>query len=625
VFARVESGFNPFRTVTHDPDARLAALSAVDKEVDATRQLLHSLLTRRNALALISLLPPEILARVFHFLALEEPPHSGTRNFGWIRTTHVCRHWRQVALDDSSLWARISGVSTKWNTAWISEMLARARNAPLEINIDLAEIPSPDLILMFTPHLSHTRALRLHNLPSPEHVGEIFNREAPALERFELGLCVAFPITFRDLGGTTLFKGQAPNLRAFYISQVRVPWSFIPHGQLTELKIILLDEISTANAPSFGDAGQFIGDAGQFIDLLANCPALEILVLELCLPHDLSQSSRGRTVHLPRLSRLCVGGSSSRVTSLLKMLRLPSSTTLHLRCVSENGFPHINYQILPVVSAHFQTSVPVEFKSLRVTLGRLFDIVASTSLPPSAVQSPRDIEVDMHGEADFVLSFDGLPEFGLDHDKEILERACKMLPISNLEFLSISALDTFSSVDWTELFKRCTNLTTIQAIGRGTSGFIRGLTPPNTKKGKKKKCDDSGTSAIPAPGPIVFPKLTSLLLENLDFTAIKSHSGVLYDVLANGLRQRSSTYNVPVRKICVDRCVIPAKRASALKRLVTEFRWDGEEGLINAFDEFDDFGDYDSDFNEPGARWEDFFVGSTQAEWEWWENYSDGW
>jgi hypothetical protein len=298
------------------------------------------------------------------------------------------------------------------------------------------------------------------------------------------------------------------------------------------LKIILLDEMSTADAP-------LLGNARQFIDLLVDCPALETLVLELCLPRDLSKSSQGRTVHLARLSRLYVGGSSSRVTNLSKMLRLSSTTTrtLHLRCVSENGSPHNDYHILPVVSAQFQSSVPVEFKSLRVTLGymgRLLDIVASTPLPPSTIQSPLDIEVDVDSEAELVLSFDGLPEFSHWHRKEILERACETLPISNLEFLSITTPDTVDSVNWAELFRRCTNVTT---IGRGTSGFIRALTPPNTntKKGKKKKRDDGGTSAIPGPGPIIFPNLTSLLLENLDFTEIKSRSGVLYDVRANGL------------------------------------------------------------------------------------------
>ncbi|KAF8498171.1 hypothetical protein F5888DRAFT_1693163 [Russula emetica] len=78
----------------------------------------YSLLTRRNAIIPVFLLPPEILAQVFHFLVLEEPPCFGKQDLGWIRATHVCRHWRQVALRDLSWWARISGIPT--NTKWVS-------------------------------------------------------------------------------------------------------------------------------------------------------------------------------------------------------------------------------------------------------------------------------------------------------------------------------------------------------------------------------------------------------------------------------------------------------------------------------------------------------------------------
>ncbi|KAH9985026.1 hypothetical protein BJV77DRAFT_1174720, partial [Russula vinacea] len=81
----------------------------------------------------ISLLPPEVLARVFHFLLLEEPPFPIERDLGWRRATHVCRFWRQVALDDSSLWGTISGITT--NAELISEMLARSRDAPLDIDL----------------------------------------------------------------------------------------------------------------------------------------------------------------------------------------------------------------------------------------------------------------------------------------------------------------------------------------------------------------------------------------------------------------------------------------------------------------------------------------------------------
>jgi hypothetical protein len=75
----------------------------------------------------------------------------------------VCRHWRQVALDDSSLWARISGY--QMSTAWISEALARARNAPLAI--DLLGTPNPETLAMFPAHFAHTREFRLRGRRAP--------------------------------------------------------------------------------------------------------------------------------------------------------------------------------------------------------------------------------------------------------------------------------------------------------------------------------------------------------------------------------------------------------------------------------------------------------------------------
>ena len=145
VFAQLESRFDPShsRTGIHDPSARVAAISTFDKGIDTAMNFVRSLLTRRNALVPISLLPPEILSRVFHLLVLEEPPLSGGQNLSWIRITHVCQHWRQVALGNSSLWARIWGIST--NTKWISEMLARAKNAPLDI---VVTDPSEEALLM---------------------------------------------------------------------------------------------------------------------------------------------------------------------------------------------------------------------------------------------------------------------------------------------------------------------------------------------------------------------------------------------------------------------------------------------------------------------------------------------
>jgi hypothetical protein len=246
IFAQIKSIFNPShsRTGIHDPSAHVAAISPVDKWFDAARQFFHSLLTRPNALVPISLLPPEILARVFHLLVLEEPPFFGRRKrkLGWIRVTHVCRHWRQVALDDSSLWAKIWGIPT--NTKWISEILARAKNVPLDFEFNGVARPSPEALLMIPPHFSHTRRLHFRSLSKLhfDSIKEIYSREAPALEHFELTTTGYSLITFPDLGGNMLFKGCAPRLRTFSLDRVVIPWSLIPRGQLTQLKIVYLNE-----------------------------------------------------------------------------------------------------------------------------------------------------------------------------------------------------------------------------------------------------------------------------------------------------------------------------------------------------------------------------------------------
>jgi hypothetical protein len=117
------------------------------------------------------------------------------------------------------------------------------------------------------------------------------------------------------------------------------------------------------------------------------------------------------------------------------------------------------------------------------------------------------------------------------------------------------------------------------------------------KKGKKKKRDDDGTSAIPGPGPIL-PQydVAVTVLGNLDVTEIKSRSGVLYDVLANGLRQCNSTSKVPIRRIRVDPLRHPRQASEC-----SEKTYDGVP-VGWRFDEFEDFGYYDSELIEFGAR-----------------------
>jgi hypothetical protein len=611
VFAQTESRFNPShsRTGIHDPSARFAAISTVDKGIDAARQFVRSLLTRRNALVPISLLPPEILARIFHLLVLEEPPLSGGRSLGWIRVTHVCRHWRQVALDDSSLWAKFWGIPT--NTKWIPEMLARAKNAPLDIEFNASTRSCSEALLMIPPHLSHTGQLRFHchSALHPDGVREIYSWDAPALEIFELTVIGYSPITFPALGGNMLFNGHSPRLRTFSLSRVIIPWSLIPRGQLTQLKIAYPNEVF--NSP---------GDLGQLIDLLVNCPALEILALDFCLPSQLTEFPHGRTIHLSHLSRLRLSGSASRIMNMLEMLKLPSSTTFHLDCIPKITSIHNDEEgfLLAVIAARFQNTSPVVFKSLTVTIRchvtSSLNITVSTF--PSTLQNrqTQTFEGDIVDNAELVLSFVRL--FKPGHYTDLLQLACKMLPISNLESIFMSATSIID-INWVELFSCCTNITTMQVIGHGTSSLVRALTAPtatsagSSKEGREGKHDNRESALAQPAGTVVhahaaiFPKLKFLGLTKLNFSERKHASGILFDVFERGLQQRIAASGAPLKLLRISCCNISTEHANDLEKLVQDFHCDENGDLIDGFEDYEQrLYEEDSDWDLDG--WDDY-------------------
>jgi hypothetical protein len=237
----------------------------------------------------------------------------------------------------------------------------------------------------------------------------------------------------------------------------------------------------------------------------------------------------------------------------------------------------------------------------------------------------------MDEEEEFVLSFDGLPEHS--NWTDIIKRVCKMLPMSNIEFLSISASDVLDRVNLVELFKRCTKVSALQAVGRGTSDLVRALTTPkitNTKtspagKGKQNKRDSRGSTSTPpqparstptpAPEPL-FPKLTFLSLKRLDFAENEHPSDTLFDVVESGLRQRKEANRAPLKMLRIEKCAISARRTKALQILVQKFHWDGTKSLVDEPEDFRVGESNDEDSDEPASRpwWEDFFDGTTKGE-----------
>jgi hypothetical protein len=193
-----------------------------------------------------------------------------------------------------------------------------------------------------------------------------------------------------------------------------------------------------------------------------------------------------------------------------------------------------------------------------------------------------------------------------------------MLPISNIEFLSINAPEIDRSVNWGELFQRCAKLTTIEANGDGASGLLKELAPPKPKKapsgekGRKRKLDDRGVPApassshtVTADMPVpIFPELTSLFLRDLYFREPGHHPDALYEVLWTMLRRRRAC-KVPLKILRIEYCIVTTNRANALGKLVPEFvqHMNESESEGSSLGESDDFDDLSDVSTEDG--WED--------------------
>ena len=154
VMTAVEDSSSTTVPVISNPEVIEIARARIDKELDILNQAskaIRTLKTRRNALAPISrYLPPEVLSEIFAALkyALRLVLN---KNMQWIRVTHVCWHWRSVALSCPSLWSYIDLSYPKW----VLTMLGRSRMAPLVVKARIfPSVKIEDLSFAAIGHIS---------------------------------------------------------------------------------------------------------------------------------------------------------------------------------------------------------------------------------------------------------------------------------------------------------------------------------------------------------------------------------------------------------------------------------------------------------------------------------------
>ncbi|KAL1947451.1 hypothetical protein VTO73DRAFT_14412 [Trametes versicolor] len=263
--------------------------------------------TTRNSFALVNRLPQELLATIFSYVC-----SNADTNVDVISMSHVCTHWRTVALDAGGLWTHIALT----DPLGIETFLERSNSLPLRISLTASQSPFKPILNLVSSNITRVRSLKIC-IATTVDSGFITRRlklVAPALEelsieKFQLRSKVERP----PPAGTRVdvFDGM-PALRT--LSLRNVPLLFLPKGPSALTKIDL--HLKLPKLPTL-------------LDLLESSPLLESLSLHGTLYGDLVQSQR--LVTLPRLTSLSVHTFPPQgIAHLLSSVALPPSASIAL-------------------------------------------------------------------------------------------------------------------------------------------------------------------------------------------------------------------------------------------------------------------------------------------------------
>ncbi|KAG1726299.1 hypothetical protein EDB19DRAFT_2043045 [Suillus lakei] len=180
-----------------------------NKDTAALSESVRTLRFRRNALACVSRLPFEILANIFMCIVPKEECYMRTTKPSGVPAclaiTHVCRHWRQVALQCPTLWAFIDCISSQW----LAIMLERSKKSALVVIYSYPDSLQKCGYEQILSQLPRIKSLQL--CPSPSDVNGILDYlsslPAPLLQTFEF--VVMGDPTFARPISDTIFQGQS--------------------------------------------------------------------------------------------------------------------------------------------------------------------------------------------------------------------------------------------------------------------------------------------------------------------------------------------------------------------------------------------------------------------------------
>ena len=452
----------------------------IDDELESLEKTARTLKLRRNALAPISRLPPETIAIIFSFLSL---PSEYVRlltgdkqgNLAWLRVSHVCHRWREIALDQPRFWSRID--FNTLTSAGATEVLSRSKMAPLDLRANLSPVHwGGDRVDAFgkqlSSHVSHISRLNITaDFSHLETIIEQITSPAPVLESLSLIVDDEGHLRLGVRSNPTiphsLFDGTVPRLSRLQLDRCDISWT---SPLFKSLRVLELQMLSPTARPSLE----------EWLDAMEQMSQLETLIVNHATPiaptigTPLSKPSR--VIAHPTLTLLNLTASASDCTLALAPLILPALISIRVDVTSELASADDVRALIPYFCRNAHGPQDAEPLQSILISGEpyLTEIVLwTTAGSDMEVENPVSlISATLSARAIFTAS----GHMWSDTDVEILDATLAALPLGSLNTLTAQNSSRIPERLWLAHTPRWSLLEHVRLVGAVTKSFTTVLT-----------------------------------------------------------------------------------------------------------------------------------------------------
>ena len=287
----------------------------VDALEKQAKDVLHEVISLRNALRPVNRLFPEIIALCATFVSDADPKPV-------VSLTHVCRYWRRAITSNPGNWASIG---SGWKRL-VPLCLERAGAVPLTVDISVSDIDGDEEFLQaLLHHTSRISHLSLTGYSSIEKLAD----DLPGF----------FTSPMSNLTSLELEQTEEPT-ESFPLNETRVPPLFQNVSKLKSLHLTrtplhptLFNTTSLVELKLVGHILYF----GKFIEFLNSNPNLEIVALDLQFAEGSVWAVPERTASLPRLQSLgFTCGNAADARGLLSCVSLRRGIQIEIQGSQSN-------------------------------------------------------------------------------------------------------------------------------------------------------------------------------------------------------------------------------------------------------------------------------------------------